>query len=333
MFATSARVSPWIAQAVRRSAPRPTKTVPSASFTEQRSWTRSSRRPLGPLTSTCCPWTPIWTPFGIAIGFFPILDIVPFLAPVAARWVALPDVAEDLPAHLRLAGIPVREQPARRRQDRDPHPPEDARNAVRPDVEPPPRLRDAPEAADDPLLAGTVLQVDAEHALALVFDEAEVLDEPLLLEDLRQPNLQLRGRDVHLFVLGQTAVADARQHVCDRIRHHRHGRSPLGRLPGGLRHARDLTAQGQVPEADSAQLEFAEVPARPPAHPAPRVGAHLEFRGAPLLVDQRRLRHGSLSALLAERDAEVRQERLGFLVRRGGRADDDVHPADLVDLV
>jgi hypothetical protein len=27
---------------------------------------------------------PTWTPFGIVIGFFPILDIVSFLAPVAA---------------------------------------------------------------------------------------------------------------------------------------------------------------------------------------------------------------------------------------------------------
>src|SRR5512132_3271003 len=52
----------------------------------------------------------------------------------------------------------------------------------------------------------------------------------------------------------------------------------LGWLPGGLRHARDLALQGQVPEADSAQLELAEVPARAPADPAPGVGARLELR-------------------------------------------------------
>jgi hypothetical protein len=82
---------------------------------------------------------------------------------------------------------------------------------------------ETPEPADHSLLAGPVLQVDAEDALPLVLDEAEVLDEPLLLEDLRQPHPQLRGGDVHLLVLGQAAVADARQHVRDRIRHHRHG--------------------------------------------------------------------------------------------------------------
>ena len=59
--------------------------VPSATFTEQSSWTRISSRPLGPLTSTCCPWTPTCTPFGIAIGFFPILDIVSSLVSGAAQ--------------------------------------------------------------------------------------------------------------------------------------------------------------------------------------------------------------------------------------------------------
>src|SRR5262245_66182482 len=69
------------------------------------------------------------------------------------------------------------------------------------------------------------------------------------------------------------------------------GRSPSGRLPGGLHHARNLTLQRQVPEADPAQLELAEIPARAPAQPATRVGAHLELRRPALLVDQRRLRH------------------------------------------
>src|SRR5512132_1730615 len=69
------------------------------------------------------------------------------------------------------------------------------------------------------------------------------------------------------------------------------GRSPSGRLPGGLHHTRDLAAQGQAPEADSAQLELAEIPARAPAQPATRVGAHLELRNTPLFVDQGRLCH------------------------------------------
>src|SRR5262245_48192298 len=228
MFATSARVSPCSARAARCSAPRPTTTRPSATFTEQRSWTRSSRRPLGPLTSTCCPWTPTCTPLGIAIGFLPILDIVPSLAGDAAPRAALPDVAEDLPAHLGFAGLPVREHAPRRGQDRHAHAAEHARNPVRAHVPAPPRLRDPPEPADHPLLDRAVLQVDAEHPLMLVRDEAEILDEPLLLEDFREPHPQLRRGDVHLLVLGQVAVADASQHVRYRIRHHRHGSLSLG---------------------------------------------------------------------------------------------------------
>src|SRR5262249_48687037 len=219
---TSARVSPWSARAARFSAPRPTTTLPSATFTEQRSWTRSWRRPFGPFTSTSCPWMPTCTPLGIVIGFRPILDIVPSLAPAAPRRMALADVAEDLPAHLGLAGLAVREHAPRRGQDRHAHATQHARNPVRAHVEAPPGLRDSPEPADHPLLPRAVLQVDAEDPLVLVLDEAEVLDEPLLLQDLRQAPLELRRGDIYLLVLREAAVADARQHVRHRIRHHRH---------------------------------------------------------------------------------------------------------------
>jgi hypothetical protein len=75
MLATSARVKPWSARAVRWSAARLTTTLPSATFTEQRGGTVSPSFPFGPCTWTCPSETAICTPFGIAIGFLPILDI------------------------------------------------------------------------------------------------------------------------------------------------------------------------------------------------------------------------------------------------------------------
>src|SRR5581483_12011458 len=226
MLATRARVSPWIARAVRCSAPRPTTRVPSATFTEQSSCTRSSRRPFGPWTSTCCPRTPTWTPRGIAIGFRPILDMRLALP-------RLPDVAEDLPPDLEPAGLPIREDPPGRGQGGHAHPAEHARDAVRRDVQPATGLRHPAQAADDPLLVRPVLHVQPEHALPLVLDHPEVLDQPLLLEDLGHPDLQLGGGHVHLLVLGQAAVPQPGQHVRDRIAHHRHG-GVLSPLPGRL---------------------------------------------------------------------------------------------------
>src|SRR6266702_6934092 len=62
-------------------------------------------------------------------------------------------------------------------------------------------------------------------------------------------------------------------------------------LPARLDHARHLALEGQLPEADPAQLELPEVPARSPAQPAALIGPRLELGRALLLHDQRGLRH------------------------------------------
>src|SRR6185369_5683106 len=54
-----------------------------------------------------------------------------------------------------------------------------------------------------------------------VLDEAEILDEALFLEDLRDPDLELGRGHVDLLVLGPARVADAGQQIGDRIAHHR----------------------------------------------------------------------------------------------------------------
>src|SRR5262249_34528775 len=172
------------------------------------------------------------------------------------------------------------------RQDRDAHAAEDVGHLVLADVHPPPGARDAHDTRDRLLAARAILQVHAERPLLLVLDEAEVLHEPLLLEDLGDPDLEPRGGDVDLLVLGPTGVADAGQQVGDRIAHH--DRPPL---PARLDDTRDLALQGQLPEADPARLELPQVSPGPATELAPVIGARLELRRCVLLHDQRRLGH------------------------------------------
>ena len=68
-------------------------------------------------------------------------------------------------------------------------------------------------------LPAPYLRYDAQRALLAVLQHAEVLDEPLVLEQLGDPHLELGGRDVHLLVLGVAGVADAGEQVGDRIGH------------------------------------------------------------------------------------------------------------------
>src|SRR5664280_294082 len=62
--------------------------------------------------------------------------------------------------------------------------------------------------------------------------------------------------------------------------------------PTGLRHAGDLTGVDHHPQADPAQAELAVHRLGATAPAAPGVPAHLELRGALLLLDQSLLRHG-----------------------------------------
>src|SRR6266545_6887566 len=104
-------------------------------------------------------------------------------------------------------------------------------------------------------------------------------------------------------------------------------------LPTGLGHARHLALEGELPEAEPAELELPEKAARPAAQLAAAVDARLELRRLlqPLrLHDERSLRH---TLGLPEGDAEVREQRLSLLVGPGRGDDDHVHAAHLVHLV
>src|SRR5713101_6381290 len=216
MLAMSERIRPCRARTVRWSELRPTVSTSRSTVTDRLPGTVWLSLPLGPSALTVWPSTATLTPCGTVMGFLPIRDMA--CAP-------LPHVREDFPAQLLLFHVAVRHHPAGGGQDHHAHAAEDGGDLVLGHVHPPPGLRHPHEARDDPLAPRAVLEVHAEHSLLLVLDEAVVLDEALVFQDLGQPHLELGGRDVHLLVLGAARVADAREEVGDGIAH-RHGNAP-----------------------------------------------------------------------------------------------------------
>src|SRR5437773_1567790 len=210
MFWTSERASPWSARSLRSSPAREMTTWLPSTFALSPGGSGWTSFPFGPsaLTDPSAAWT--FTPCGITTGFLPMRDMVR----------ASPHVGEDFPAHTLLARVAVGKDAPRRRHERDAHAAEDRRDPVAGDVHAPPRRGHAHEPGDHPLICPAVLEVHAQRPLRRVLEQPEVLDEALVLQDLGDPHLEPRRRDVDLLVLGAARVADARQHVGDRVASH-----------------------------------------------------------------------------------------------------------------
>src|SRR5512140_1433548 len=129
----------------------------------------------------------------------------------------LPDRADQLAADLLLAGLAVRHHALGRRQDRDPHAVQHAGDRAGRDVPAQAGPRDALDVADRGLAVGAVLEEDGDGALGAVLVDEEVLDEPLLLEDLGDPDLEPGSGHEALLVPRGGGVPDARQHVSNGI--------------------------------------------------------------------------------------------------------------------
>src|SRR5664279_6564754 len=153
MLLTNERVRPWSARCWRSSSGRPTRSSSPSWVTVISSGASSSSEPFGPLTATWLPLIVTSTPDGTGMGFLPILDMV-----------QLPDLTEDLSAHLALARLAVGEQTLVGGQHGDPHATEHARHLVRGGVDPQPRLRHALDPGDGPAAVGGVLEGDRELA-------------------------------------------------------------------------------------------------------------------------------------------------------------------------
>src|SRR5881397_4266576 len=210
MFAISARARPCSARILRSSPMREITSWLPSSFALSPAGTGWASLPLGPSARTVAPsiWT--FTPCGILTGFRPIRDMT----------LPLPHVGEHFAADLLLARVAIGHHAPRRRHQRHAHPGQDGRDLVVGDVHAPSRCGHPHEPGDHLLVAHAILEVDAQGPLLLVLEHAEVLDEALVLQDLGDPHLELRGRDVHLLVLGAARFADAGQKIGDRIASH-----------------------------------------------------------------------------------------------------------------
>src|SRR4029453_1941482 len=219
MFAPSGRGSPGGGGPSPPSVGRLTRSCPSSFSIRIRAGTFWVSSPSGPFTVTRPGSTATLTPSGISIGCLPI-RLIRFS----------PDEADDLAADASLFRGLARDQAARGGEDRRAHPPEDARQAVLPSVYAAAGLRDALQVGQDALAVSAELELDRERRVgALVLlaqvlaiplvraDDLEVRDVALLLEQAGDLLLHAGGGHRRRVVHRLVGVADAREHVCDRI--------------------------------------------------------------------------------------------------------------------
>src|SRR6266581_2712193 len=238
MFATSVRVRPCSARSSPRSVGRFTVTTPSACSIFIRAGTCCCSVPSGPATATRAGSIVTVTPSGTVMGALPIL-LIP-----------LPDEGHYFAADAALLRGAAGDETGRRREDRHAHPPEHARKTVLPRVDPAARLRHALQAGDDPFAVAAELQIDDQGIERLALLDAKVADVALLFQEAGDLDLHLRGRHRRGLVQRLVGVADAGEHVCDRIGEH------FSLLPAGLRHAGNHALVRELAQADPAEAEF-----------------------------------------------------------------------------
>src|SRR5580658_8953643 len=194
-----------------------------------------SSLPFGPWTITVLPSILTVTPFGIAIGFFPIRDIRSALSLLAlgfqhfAVWHTafaeapaagpgpLPNIAKQFAAEALPARLASCHHAFRRGQDVDPEATEHPRNLGAAHIDAAARTRHARQIRNHRLIVVAILQIHAQDLVAFFFRRLEVRDIALFLQNAGNLRFQLGGGYVHFLVPRAYRVADARQHVCDRI--------------------------------------------------------------------------------------------------------------------
>ena len=78
-------------------------------------------------------------------------------------------------------------------------------------------LGHAAQAGDNLLLAGVVLQGDADSALGTVGNDLEGLDIALIQQNLSDALLHVGGGNVNVLMLGSVRGADTGQHIGNRV--------------------------------------------------------------------------------------------------------------------
>src|SRR5689334_14463243 len=220
MFATSERVSPCSARWSPRSVGRLTISWPSSSATVMSWLTRSESVPFGPFTVTVPRPISTSTPEGTGMGFRPI------------RLIRSPDVAQHLAANALFLGLAAGDDAARGGQDCNAHAAQHLVGPVLAGVDAPTGLGDTLQARDHALAVGAVLERHHQRVVHLALAHRELLDVALLLEDARDLPAHAGARHLHLQVERLVGVADAGEHVCDRISDHGSPHQLLFVMPG-----------------------------------------------------------------------------------------------------
>src|SRR5215831_15817052 len=180
---------------------------PLSNFTMISSGTTYCRAPFGPFIFTVWPSTLAVTPDGIGTAFLPMRDMT---VPSEHR-------TQDFAAHIGLAGSMVRHHALGSRDDRNPEAVVDARQVLHRRVDATPRLRHALDHADD-RRAVEILKLDLELGAAVAaFQGGIVADVAFALEHVEHALAQLRSGCRHLRLGPTLRVADAGDHIADRI--------------------------------------------------------------------------------------------------------------------
>src|SRR5436190_12488821 len=168
--------------------------------------------PSGPLIEMLPEAMVSSTPFGSGTGYLAMRDMA----------YPLSDDAEHFAAETVGARLAIGHHAARGRQDRDAQAVHHARDVVASHVDAQARLRDALDALDH-RTAGVVLERNGElflrAGLAAFVADGEVLDVALVLQHPGDRAFQLRRGHRDFGVADDLRIANARQHVGDRVVH------------------------------------------------------------------------------------------------------------------
>src|SRR4051812_16335538 len=182
----------------------------------------ASTLPFGPCTATVLPRSSTFTPCGSTIGFLPTLDIFysflsssPDLVQASSTFTKIFEIdlvhfAQNFAANALFARLPPRHHALGRSEDVDAQSAQHPADLIAAYVDAATGPRDAGDGVDHRLIVRPVLQVHAQHTLALFFAGLEVGDEALFLQDAGDLQLQLGSRHVHLRVSRPLRITDAR---------------------------------------------------------------------------------------------------------------------------
>ena len=127
--------------------------------------------------------------------------------------------SSDFAAETELASLLVAHDTLRRRNNRDTESTEDARKIFPLLVLTEPGSGDAFNARNNFFAFGTVLKLDSQNALLVVLRESVIFDVAFPLKNVRDSDFNLRAGNFYLLVVDGIGIANAREHIRNRISH------------------------------------------------------------------------------------------------------------------